>query len=214
MVIVDRTGQRRERRLSSWFKAGENDDDKSLVRFDEPADVRGTALLTIEHGEKDDQWLYLPDLRKTKKIAGASKSLSFAGTDFANCDMRTEDLAGHDYERTGSEDLGGRACWIIEAKPKTDEKREETGYARRRIWVDKERATIPKVEYYDKNGKLLKISTAEDWEEVEGLWRPNRVTMENVQEKTKTIIAYDRGSRKINKGIEDSFFSKRTLEKP
>ncbi len=214
LVILDRTGQRRERRVSCWFKAGkESDDDKSLVRFVDPPDVRGTALLTIENGEEEEQWLYLPDLRKTKRIAGASKSLSFAGTDFSNFDMRTEDLASHHYERTGEDEIGGRPCWIIEARPKDDAARDESGYSRRRIWVDKERYTVPRVEYYDKNGKLLKVSTTDDWEQVEGLWRANRVVMENVQEKTRTILTYERG-RKINQGIDDSIFTKRALERP
>jgi len=214
MLIIDRSGQRRQRSLSIWFKAGEKDDDKSLVRFDDPPDVKGTALLTIEEGDDDEQWLYLPDLRKSKKIAGASKALSFAGTDFSNYDMRTEDLEGHEYERVGEEKIDGRACYILEARPKNEDVKDETGYSKRRIWVDKERFTSPKVEYYDKNGRLLKVSTTDQWEQVQGLWRANRVTMENVQEKTKTVLTYQGGSRKINQGIDDSMFTRRALERP
>ena len=213
MVIVSPRGEKRKRELTTWFQAGQGDDNKVLVRFDTPADVKGTGLLTLVHGETDDQWLFLPDLRKSKRIAGATKSQSFMGTDFSNYDMRTEDIPGHVYARTGEEAIDGRACHTVEAKPKNDDKLDETGYARRTFWVDKERFTVPKVEYYDKNGKLLKVAISEGWKQFEGLWRPAKITMENKQEGSKTIVTYDRG-REVNKGVPDSTFTKQSLENP
>lgn len=213
MVIVSPTGQKRTRQLTTWFKAGESSDDRTLVRFDAPPDVKGTGMLTIEKGDDDEQWLYLPELRKKKRIAGASKALSFMGTDFSNYDMRTEDLAGHDYERVADEKMDGRDCYVVIATPKDDEVKDETGYSKRKIWVDKERWVVLRCEYFDKNGKLLKVATQDEFEKVEGLWRPKRTTMENVQEKSKTIVLHDRG-REVNKGIEDSMFTTRRLEQP
>lgn len=213
MVIVSARGEKRKREMTTWFKAGEGDDDKLLVRFDSPSDVKGTGLLTIEQGPSDEQWLYLPDLRKSKKIAGSSKASSFMGTDFSNYDMRTEDLQGHDYAKKGEEEVDGRACYAVEVTPKTDEVKDTTGYARRTIWVDKERFTINKCEYFDKTGKPLKTLTTEGWKQVEGLWRPTKVVMENKQEGSKTIVTYERG-REINKGVDDTTFTKRKLEAP
>jgi outer membrane lipoprotein-sorting protein len=213
MVIIDRTGSQRSRELTIYFKAGEGDDDKTLVRFDGPPDMKGTGFLTLEEGEKDEQWLYLPELRKTKKIAGASKAQAFMGTDFSNYDMRTEDLAAHEYRRLADEALGGRDCYVIEAVPKSDEVAVETGYSKRKIWVDKERFTVPRVEFYDRSGKLLKVASADAPTQIEGLWRPTRVVMENVQQGSKTVVYHDRG-REVNKGIDDGMFTRRALEKP
>jgi outer membrane lipoprotein-sorting protein len=212
LTIVSPRGEKRRRELTTYFQSGAGDDDKSLIRFDSPADVKGTGFLTLEQGETDEQWLYLPDLKKTKRIAGATKAQSFQGTDFSNYDMRSEDLAGHVYEKKGEETVDGRACYLIEAKPKDDSVLEATGYSLRKIWVDKERWVVPKSEYYDKNGKLLKVAASDGWKQVEGLWRPAKVVMENKQEGSKTTIAF--GAREINKGIADKVFTKRELENP
>lgn len=213
MTIISARGEKRKRELTTLFKSGEGDDDKTLIRFDAPADVKGTGFLTIEQGEDDEQWLFLPELRKSKRIAGASKAQSFMGTDFSNYDMRTEDLAGHDYERVGEETIDGRACWKVEAKPKNDDVAEETGYSRRLFWVDKERWVVIQAEFFDRSAKLLKVSHAEGWKQVEGLWRSSRVEMVNKQEGSKTILSFERG-REINKGIPDKTFTKRELENP
>jgi outer membrane lipoprotein-sorting protein len=212
MVIVNARGERRKREITTYFKSGEGDDDRALVRFDSPADVKGTGLLTVERGESDDQWLFLPELRKTKRIAGATKSQSFMGTDFSNYDMRTEDLSGHVYKTVGEEAVEGRPCTVVEAKPKDDDAAESTGYSSRRVFVDRERWTVPKVEYFDRNGKLLKIAVSDGWKQVEGLWRPARITMENKQEGSRTVITNDR--REINKGIADKMFTKQALLNP
>jgi outer membrane lipoprotein-sorting protein len=213
MTIVSPRGEKRKRELTTFFQAGEGDDSKVLVRFDAPAEVKGTGLLTVVHGDTDDQWLYLPDLRKSKRIAGATKSQSFMSTDFSNYDMRTEDIPGHVYTKTGEEAVDGRACYVVEGKPKNDDKLDETGYSRRIFWVDKERFTVPKVEYYDKTGKILKVAISDGWKQFEGLWRPAKVTMENKQEGSKTIVTYERG-REVNKGVPDSTFTKQALENP
>src|SRR4051812_30960226 len=73
MTIVSSRGEKRKRDMTTYMKAGEGDDDKLLVRFDAPADVKGTGLLTLEQGDHDEQWLFLPELRKSKRIAGATK---------------------------------------------------------------------------------------------------------------------------------------------
>jgi hypothetical protein len=212
MTLVDSKGQKRERTLVTFFKTGEGNDDLTLVRFDTPQNLRGTGLLALEKGADDDMWLYLPDLRKSKRIAGGTKSEPFVGTDFSNYDMRTEDLDGHNYKKVGDEKVGDRDCYVVEATPKTDAKAEETGYSKRTFYADKERWVYNKIVFYDRQGKHLKTTTIEDWKQYENLWRGDKVTVENVQKESKTIVIFPK--RELNKGLGEDTFSKRTLENP
>jgi outer membrane lipoprotein-sorting protein len=213
MYIFSPGGQKRTRLMETYAKSGAGDDDMSLIRFQKPADIKGTGLLTIEEGATDTQLLYLPELRKSKRIAGSSKANSFVGSDLSRGDMRTEDLANHTYELLGEEEAGGRACHKVQALPKDDETAETYGYARRIIWVDTERWVPVQVEFYDLAGKRLKVMQASDWRQVKGLWRSHKVEMENVQEGSRTVLVQN-PQRKINDGLDDSMFTRRFLEKP
>lgn len=212
MVLVDEKGQRRSRTLITYFQTGQGDDDKTLVRFETPQNLRGTGLLAIETGPDDDMWLYLPDLRKSKKIAGGTKSEPFVGTDFSNYDMRTEDLSGHEYKKIGEKEVNGRPCILVEATPKNEAMAESTGYSKRIFSTDKERWVYVKMEFWDRQGKELKTTTIEDWKQYDGMWRGDKVTVENHQKKSKTIVTFPK--REMNKGLGDDSFSKRALENP
>lgn len=213
MTIIDPRGLRRVRQMTIFQKAASGDDDNILIRFTAPPDMRGTGLLTLEEGDDDKQWLYLPDLRKSRRIAGSSKANSFVGSDFSNYDMRTEDLANHEYQLLGEKSIEGRACYEIESTPKDDETREETGYSKRVILVDKEWWVVHEVRFFDRNGKALKTLRAQGFRPVEGLYRPKVIVMDNEQERSRTVLA-ESSPRKINKGISDGKFTKRELERP
>jgi hypothetical protein len=212
MVLVDSKGQQRKRVLITYFQTGEGDDDKTLCVFDSPQSLKGTGLLAVEKGADDDMWLYLPDLRKSKRIAGATKSEPFVGTDFSNYDMRTEDLQGHEYKKMGEETVAGRPCYVVEGKPKTEAMAESTGYGRRVFYADKERWVYHKIVFYDRQDKHLKTMLIEDWKQYDGLWRGDKISVENVQKESKTLCTFTK--REINKGVRDDTFSKRTLENP
>ena len=217
MVLIDAKGQQRKRTLVTYFQTGEGDDDKTLVRFETPQTIHGTGLLAIEKGTDDDMWLYLPDLRKSKRVAGATKSEPFVGTDFSNYDMRTEDLTGHEYKKVGEEKVAGRDCWVVEGKPKNEAMAESTGYSKRIFYADKERWVYHKIVFYDRQEKLLKTTTIEDWKEYDTgdgkkVWRGDKTTVENVQKESKTIVTFPK--RELNKGLGDDAFSKRNLENP
>jgi len=216
MTLIDSKGQKRERTLYTFFRTGEGDDDQTLVRFETPQNIRGTGLLAHEKGADDEMWMYLPDARKTKRIAGATKSEPFAGTDFSNYDMRTEDLTGHEYKKLADEKLGDRDCYVVEATPKNDDMAEATGYSKRTFYVDKERWVYLKTIFYDRQGKLLKTTTIEEWKQYaagdQKVWRGDKVTVANVQKESKTIVTFPK--REMNLGLGDDSFSKRTLENP
>ncbi|GIW72297.1 MAG: hypothetical protein KatS3mg102_1839 [Planctomycetota bacterium] len=213
MYLISPGGQQRVRKMVTWSKSGEGDDDMILIRFLAPPDIKDTGLLTIEEGGRDNQLLYLPELRRSKRLAGASKAASFVGSDFSNYDMRTEDLANHDYELLGEEAVEGRPCYKVVARPRTEQTREESGYARRILWIDKERWVPVKVEYFDRNDRPLKVLVASDYKQIQGLWRAHRIEVRNLQQGSKTILIQN-PERKINQGLPDSHFSRRSLENP
>ncbi len=209
MVLISPDQRKQARELQIMFKAGEDDDDKNLLRFLSPAAVSGTALLTIEaSGRSDDQWIYLPALKKAKKIASADRTNRFAQTDFTYEDLRTEDFDGHSYTRLEDGTFDGQAVYVVEAKP---EEGTTSGYSRRLLYVAKDRFLTLKVEYYDPKGKHQKTLLNQGYEQVSGLWRPARSVMEDHQRGSKTLWRFT--DRKINPGLSDSAFTVSSLER-
>lgn len=213
MELVGARGDRRSRELETFFKAGEGDDDRLLVRFLAPGDVKGMGLLTLEKDDgEEEQYLYIPELKKSKRIAGATRSQSFAGTELSYGDMRTEDLKRHEYRLEGEAEEGGRACYVVTGTPANEDVAEETGYGKRTLHVDKERWIVVRVDFYDRSGKLLKVQTSSGHKQISGYWRANEMVVENRQTGAKTRLVYDKG-REIDTGLPDRLFTKRELEK-
>lgn len=205
--IIDATS-RRTRELEVFIKAGEGQDDKILVRFTDPAPVRGTAMLTLEHSDRaDDQWVYIPALRKTKRVATGDKGGSFAGTDFAYEDIRTEDMARTRYERLPDAEIDGRACYVIAASPAAPE---ASAYSKRVLRIRKDGLLVVEVDFFDKVGTHVKTLLAGDYVEVKGLWRANRLEMRDVVRGSRTL--WSATGRRLNEGLSDSLFTKRSLE--
>jgi outer membrane lipoprotein-sorting protein len=212
--IINSRGNTRERELTLWTKTQGDDTRMQLIRFEAPADVRGTGFLSIENaGREDDHWLYLPALRKTRRIAGSDKQDRFVGTDFSFEDLESEKLDAYRYERIGEETLGGTATWIIEAVPTDPDKIEETAYVRRELWVSKDRALLLQAKLYDKEGTYVKRLTASDMRQVPGSkkWRPYRLVMEDVQKGDKTVLEIV--GYKIDQGVPADYFSQRYLKR-
>jgi len=212
VVIYAASGNRRQRDLEMFFKSGEGEDDKSLFRFTSPGNVAGTAVLTIEQtGRDDDQWAYLPALRKAKRIASSGRTGSFAGTDFAYEDLRTEQLDRHDYRLLRTETYRDEPCYVVEATPKDDAKRDESGYSKRLVWVTTATFLVYKVEFHDRGGHHLKTLLNGDYQKVDGRWRMHQSEMKNVRDGTKTLMKFT--SREIESGLPDRLFTKAELER-
>lgn len=209
MVLVDKDDQRQQRKLEIMTKKGEGDDDKTLIRFLEPPTVRGTAVLTHEAtGRADDQWLYLPALQKKKRIASSNRTQRFAGTDFTFEDIRSEDFTAYDYSKVGEEVIDRQSCYVIEAKPKDPS---TSGYSKRKIYVEKERFLIHKIEYFDQRERHQKTLELRRFVQVSGLWRAEQSMMSDHLRGTKTVWRFS--SREINPGLPDSAFTERALER-
>lgn len=213
MVLVNKRGQERKRKMEYYSKTGKDDNDKILIRFLEPSDVKGVGLLTIEHSDRDDdQWLYLPALKKVRRISSSDQSDSFMGTDYTYEDIRSEKLDKHTYAVIGSESIDGQDCYMIEALPATDEQKKDSGYSKRIIWVRKDIFLMVQMKYYNKKGEHFKTSVRKDVvEAAPNLYRPNFMKMENHKTGHSTTITFD--ERKMNSGLSDKLFTERTLKR-
>lgn len=214
MTLVAARGGTREREVTLVTKTAADGTRKQLIRFRSPADVAGTGFLSIENrGRADDNWLFLPALRKTRRIAGTDRQDSFMGTDFTYEDLEAEQLDDYTYERTGTEQIAGTDAWIVEARPASPDKAAETGYAKRALWISKDRGLLLQAKFYDKDGAYVKRLSAEDLRQVPGTerWRPYRLVMEDVRSGSRTILAFS--NYRIDEGVPDDTFTQRYLER-
>ncbi|WP_255989747.1 outer membrane lipoprotein-sorting protein [Chitinolyticbacter albus] len=211
MRLVNPQGKVRQRTINYQTKTNEQGKQNSLLRFVEPADVRGTALLTLEHAQDDDdRWLYLPAMRKVRRIAATEDNENFMGSDFAYEDIDFEELANNSYTLLKSEMVAGTDTWVIQATP-TPQSRDKSGYSKRVLWIRKDNYAVVQVDYYDKKDELFKKRQATGLAEVDqsGKWRPKRQEMLNTKTGHKTEIVYE--DYRIGGQISDDVFSQRTL---
>ncbi|HHH19726.1 MAG TPA: outer membrane lipoprotein-sorting protein [Campylobacterales bacterium] len=182
--------------------------DKSIATFLSPADVKGTKTLTHEHIDRDDdQWLYLPALKRVKRIASRNKSGSFMGSEFSYEDIGNQNYQKFSYTGEAQEvDLNGVKCYKGARIPND----KNSGYTQQISWVDTTNFLIQKVEYYDRKKELLKTALFSDYRQIDGVWRVGKIEMTNHQNDKSTILIWKED--KIKMGLTDKEFNKRVLK--
>ncbi|MEN8175947.1 MAG: outer membrane lipoprotein-sorting protein [Pseudomonadota bacterium] len=205
MILRNRAGEESVRDLRIRVLEMEKDGDKSLSLFDEPADVKGTAMLTFSHGlDPDDQWLYLPALQRVKRISSRNKSGPFMGSEFAYEDLGSQEVEKYGYKYVRDEPCGkGLQCWVVERTPAY----KYSGYSRQVVWLDQQEYRPMKVEFYDRKGAHLKTLEYEGYQEYLGhYWRPDEMFMQNHLTGKSTRLSWkdyrfreDLGDRDFNK---------------
>ena len=215
LAIFDNKGNTRVRKFSSASKKYPDGVSKMVMRFLEPADVKGTGILTFDNENRDDDmWIYLPALRKTRRIISAEKTKSFMGSEFSNADITTPNIDDYTYTLSGSESIRGIDCWKIEAVPASGDIAESFGYSKKILWVAKTDYMARKTEYYDLDGKLLKvldIFAVKLLDEKHGKYQAVDLTMTNVRNKRKSQFKIDKIV--FNPDVNDEYFTTRYLEK-
>lgn len=178
MVLRNKQGQESRRQLRVKVLEVAGDGDKSLTVFDEPRDVKGTALLTHAHKkEADDQWLYLPALKRVKRISSSNKSGSFMGSEFSYEDLSPPEVEKYTYRYLRDEPCGDLTCTVTERFP-VDKK--SSGYSRQVVWQDKDELRTWKVEYYDRKDAHLKTLTIGKYKQyLDKYWRAGEMNMVN-----------------------------------
>src|SRR5690554_421918 len=197
----------REIRVKSLEVA--DDGDKNLMVFEEPKDVQGTAFLSYSHiAGPDDQWIYLPALKRVKRIAPRTKSGSFMGSEFSYEDLASFEVAKYDFKHLRDEACGEHTCHVLEAYPKDD----YSGYSKLIFWTEAQDYRTQKIHFYDKKAALLKIMEVKGYELLDDKhWRPTHSVMSNQQ--TGNITELYWSNIRLNTGLSDSDFSQNNLKR-
>jgi predicted RND superfamily exporter protein/outer membrane lipoprotein-sorting protein len=207
MTLRDRGGNEAVRKARMAFLS-RDDGDRSLIRFTDPPDLRGTAFLTVERPGDDDQWLYLPALGRVKRIAASRKTGNFAGTEFTYEDLGGRELDEYEHRWVRADTLDGDSVDVMEAAPLD----RRSGYSRITTWVSRERHVILRAEYVDRKGALLKISRSREFTRPDGVhWRFRSAVMDNVRNGKSTTIRVERWT--IGADLDPGLFTVEALER-
>jgi outer membrane lipoprotein-sorting protein len=209
MTLASGRGAPRIREVSYYFK-DYGDTDKILMVFQSPRDVAGTGYLSFSYDDEskdDDMWLYLPAMRRVRRITGSGKNDDFMGTDFTYEDMGSRSLAKDTFTFQGEELIDNEPCRRVEALPKD----RSDPYGRRVIWVRKDSNIIAAADYYDRQDKLLKTLRVSNIQRIDDIWTALKMEMTNVQNKHSTVI--EMSEIKFNLPLDDTLFAVTTLER-
>lgn len=216
MTLLNERGQKRERRSSNLVALQENGiDSRFLVKFTSPNDIRGTGFLQIEHSEADDDlWIYLPALKKSRRLVANNKKDSFFGSDFSYGDILLPKVTLYRHTLLKSEPIDGHDCYLVESQPSSDTVKNNSGYGKRVTWVRKDNFLETKVDYYDVSGRLLKTQLVQQHQLVEPdtqRWFALYRQMANHQTGHKTVLRFEN----LKSGVETppELFTTRYLER-
>lgn len=209
MILRNRQGEESTREIRTKVLEVQGDGDKSLTIFDSPRDVKGTAFLSFTHPlEPDDQWLYLPALKRVKRISSANKSGPFMGSEFAYEDISSYEVPKYRYKWLRDETLNGAECFVIERYPVY----EYSGYTREIAWIDKAIYQPAQIEYYDRKDALLKTLTFHDYKQyLDRYWRAERMEMVNHQTGKSTTLEFN--NYRFKTGLTERDFDRNSLKR-
>ncbi len=209
MTLKNRSGRKSVRHLRLKILEVKGDGDKSLSVFHRPRDIKGTAMLTYSHATRaDDQWMYLPALKRVKRIASRNKSGPFMGSEFAFEDLGSQEVEKYRYRWLKDETYQGRDCFVLERRPAY----KYSGYTRQVAWIDKAEYRVQKVDYYDRKNVLLKTQTFHGYHQyLKRYWRARRMDMINHQTGKSTTLAWNK--IRFRTGLSANDFNRNGLKR-
>jgi hypothetical protein len=216
MTIIDGKGRERIREIAMVTKLYDNGDtEKRLLRFLAPADVKGTGLLVFDYEKKDDDmWLFLPALRKTRRIVSSERAKSFMGSEFSYADMSPPILDEFTYTVLSEKEVEDTLCWEIEMVPVDEGVADENGFSRRIAYIGKKDFVIRGAVYYDLDGELHKELSVKEIRELDSVnhrYRPIHMIMVNKQNDRKSILKIN--EIQFSPNVKDDYFTTRYLER-
>ncbi|NOQ94485.1 MAG: outer membrane lipoprotein-sorting protein [Methylophaga sp.] len=209
MTLRNKKGRESIREIRVKNLEVEGDGDKGLTVFGQPRDVKGTAFLTYSHAlVPDDQWIFLPALKRVKRISSSNKSGPFMGSEFAYEDISSFEVEKYSYVYLRDEVLDGEDCFVLETHPLY----KHSGYTKSTVWIDKSEYRIQKIDFYDRKKALLKIQRFSDYQQYLGqYWRAHTMTMENQQNGKSTTLKWS--NFVFQTGLTDKDFEKNDLKR-
>ena len=209
MILKNRHGQTSTRDLRNRTLEVPEDGDKLMVLFDRPRDVKGTAFLAFTHKEgPDDQWLFLPALRRVKRIASNNKSGPFMGSEFAYEDLTSTEIEKYHWRFLREETREGLPCYVVERIPRDP----KSGYTRQVVFYDQSEHRVLEINFYDRKDALLKTLTYHDYNQyLDRFWRADRMLMINHQTGKSTELIWE--DYQFQTGLTDRDFDKNSLQR-
>ncbi len=193
MKLVGAGGDVSVRKMKVWFKSKNEEDAKLLIKFTEPADIRGTGFLTIaEKGKTPDQWLYLPALKKSRRIKGGNADEPFLGSDFSMGDLSVDKNDGLRYKVDGVQKCEGGECYVVTGTPKSDADKGNLTYSKKTFFIRKDNFLGVKGEFYNQAGQLEKVMTMQKIHKEGNRWVGDVIEMKNLLTKHSTVLEFEK----------------------
>ncbi len=209
MTLRNRNGDESTRTVTMRILEVKGDGEKSLSVFNNPRDIKGTAFLSYTHAlESDEQWLYLPALKRVKRISSSNKSGPYLGSEFAFEDLTSFEVKKFSYKYLKDDTLNDIDCFVVEFYPEY----KHSGYTRQVAWIDKVRYIRLKIDYYDRKDSLLKTLENKGYQQyLEQYWRADEMLMTNHQNGKSTVLLWENYS--FRNGLTDRNFDRNTLKR-
>ncbi len=210
MILIDAHGSKITRLMKGKVKEVERDGDKAISIFLNPKDVKGTKMLTWSHRDKDDdQWLYLPTLRRVKRISSRNKSASFMGSEFSYEDLGSQEIEKYTYYLLKEQVYEKHKIWVLKRIPKR-----KSGYTKQIMYVSKKYKNPLMVEYYDRKDELFKVANFSNYKSFQvnkkNIYRAGKIHMKNVQTKKESIFIWN--ERRLGVKQKERDFRKSALK--
>jgi outer membrane lipoprotein-sorting protein len=207
LKVVDSRNKISEKRWT-YDRLGAAGDSKVVLRFTAPAEVKGVALLIVNHPDRaSDQWMWTPALQRDRRIAFQDRSTRFFGTDFSFEDLEERDVSQYDYRVLGEESVDGVACWKIESKPK---KSKSSQYSHSYIWVQKERMVFARIQSFQ-GDKLIRRIAYSDYQRIQNIWTPLSIEVEDASRRSRTVLRTEK--LQYNLPLKEELFTLQALRR-
>jgi hypothetical protein len=207
LQVFDAKGKISDKRWT-FDRLGSHGSSRSVLRFTAPPEVKGVALLVVNHPERaSDQWMWTPAIERDRRVALQDRSQRFFGTDFSFEDLEERDVDQYDYTLDGEESLNGAACWRIVARPRTTK---VSQYTQSRVWVRKDNYAYQQVESFIKS-QVVRVLKYSDIQNVQGIWTGRTLEMTDLRRKSRTVLKLD--ALKYNVPMKDEDFTLQGLRR-
>ena len=189
-------------------RIGSHGSSRAILRFTAPPEVRGVALLIVNHPDRaSDQWMWTPAIERDRRIALQDRSTRFFGTDFSFEDLEERDVNQYDYEMLGEETIDGAACWKIQSVPR---QRKSSQYTRSIVWIRKDNYAFARIESYIKDAAVRRLDYS-DIQNVQGIWTARRMEMTDLRRGSRTRLTLDK--LQYNAPMKDEEFTLQALRR-